>query len=123
MTTERNRTQVIARSPIRVTTALAIFGAVWLGPSASEAERDRGEYRPWSPSDQSGFTRTNEDGFPLNVNPQIVSATEADLRDDDMILGVVFNDQARAYPVNYMNGPLNEVVNDQLGGLPIAPTW
>lgn len=121
--TETNRARVIVRSSIRVTTALFVFGSVWFGPDASAAEQDRAEYRPWAPSDKSDFTRTNEDGFPLNVNPQIVFATEADLRDDDMILGVVFNGQARAYPVNYMNGPLNEVVNDQLGGLPIAPTW
>lgn len=106
-----------------VTTALVVFESVWLSANAFAAEKDRTEYRPWAPSDKSDFTRTNKDGFPLNVNPQIVSITEANLRDDDMILGVVFNDQARAYPVNYMNGPRNEVVNDQLGGLPIAPTW
>ena len=26
-------------------------------------------------------------------------------------------------PVNYMNVPLNEIVNDTLGGAHIAPTW
>jgi hypothetical protein len=57
------------------------------------------------------------------VNPLIVTATEAELADDDLIMGAVINGEARAYPVNYMNGPFNEVVNDQLGGLPIAPTW
>ena len=38
-------------------------------------------------------------------------------------MGVVINGQARAYPVNYMNGPNNEVVNDELGGELIAPSW
>ncbi len=120
---ETNRARVTTRPSTGIITVLAVCGSVWLGSGESAAEKDGGEYQPWSPGDLSGFTRTNEDGFPLNVNPQIISAAEVDLRDDDMVMGVVFNGQARAYPVNYMNGPRNEVVNDQLGGLPIAPTW
>ncbi len=43
--------------------------------------------------------------------------------DGDMVMGVVLNGETRAYPVNYMNGPTNEVVNDKLGGQAIAPSW
>ena len=73
--------------------------------------------------DRSTFTFLNEEGFPLNVNPEVVSASDADIGDDDIVLGVVIRGQARAYPVNYMNGPTNEVVNDTLGGKPIASSW
>ena len=38
-------------------------------------------------------------------------------------MGVLIAGEARAYPGNYMNGPLNEVVNDNLGGEAIASTW
>jgi len=75
------------------------------------------------PRDRSDFTRLSEDGFPLNVNPEIRAASEVDLADDDMVMGVRLNGEARAYPVNYMNGPFNEVVNDRLGGKAIAPSW
>jgi len=76
------------------------------------------------PSDRSDFTHLEDGGFPLNLNPEIVSASEAtDIQDDDMVMGVVLNGEARAYPVNYMNGPYNEVVNDELGGEKIAPSW
>ncbi len=78
---------------------------------------------PSGPGDRTSFTMLREEGFPLNVNPQHVPAKEARLEDGDMVLGVVINGQARAYPVNYMNGPQNEVVNDTLGGTPIAPSW
>ena len=86
-----------------------------------EMERMRREWQ--RPHDRSDFTLLEPDGFPLNVDPEIVSADEAGLGDDDMILGVVVNGEARAYPVNYMNGPYNEVVNDTLGDQPIAPSW
>jgi hypothetical protein len=75
------------------------------------------------PRDVSGFTHIEEGGFPLNVNPTIVAADQAEIGDSDMVMGVVINGEARAYPLNYMNGPYNEIVNDQLGGVPITPSW
>lgn len=78
---------------------------------------------PAEPRDASEFTLLREGGFPLNVNPTIVPADAAEIGADDMVLGVVINGDARAYPLNYMNGPFNEIVNDQLGGIPIAPSW
>jgi hypothetical protein len=41
----------------------------------------------------------------------------------ELVLGVVVNDQARAYPLNMLTGPSREIVNDQLGGRAIAATW
>ncbi|MBT7914016.1 DUF3179 domain-containing protein [Candidatus Bathyarchaeota archaeon] len=80
-------------------------------------------YKRAIPRDRTDFTRFHESGFPLNIDPKIISASEANLADDDLIMGAVINGDARAYPVNYMNGPYNEVVNDHLGDLPIAPSW
>ena len=31
--------------------------------------------------------------------------------------------QARAYPINMLTGPSREIINDVLGGVPIAATW
>ncbi len=75
------------------------------------------------PRDRSDFTMLREEGFPLNVNPELISAGQAEIGDDDLVMGIVHNGEARAYPVNYMNGPTNEVVNDVLGGTAIAPSW
>jgi len=78
---------------------------------------------PGLPRDRSEFTHIREEGFPLNVNPEIVSAEDAPLEDGDMVMGVIHNGEVRAYPVNYMNGPTNEIVNDTLGGTHVAPSW
>ena len=78
---------------------------------------------PSAPKDRSAFTHLTEGGYPLNVDPKIVTADQVDIGDDDLVMGIVLNGEARAYPVNYMNGPYNEVVNDELGGQAIAPSW
>ncbi len=88
------------------------------------AYQEKRAQRPYSgPQDRSQMSGGREGGFPLNVDPEIVAASDVELGDDDMVMGVVIAGEARAYPVNYMNGPLNEVVNDTLGGAHIAPTW
>lgn len=76
--------------------------------------------RDFSERTSSSFHTNREN---LNVSPEHVPAAEAALGDSDLVMGVVINGEARAYPVNYMNGPKNEVVNDTLGGQAIASTW
>ncbi len=88
------------------------------------AHQEQSAARPYSgPRDLSEMSGQRDAGFPLNVDPEVIAAADADLGDDDLVMGIVIEGQARAYPVNYMNGPLNEVVNDTLGGEPIASTW
>ena len=38
-------------------------------------------------------------------------------------LGVEVGGEARAYPINMLSGPNREILNDTLGGRPIAATW
>ncbi len=61
--------------------------------------------------------------LPLNIDVEIVPAADAPLEDDDLVMGVLIAGEARAYPVNYMMGPYNEIVNDTVGGMPLAATW
>ena len=42
---------------------------------------------------------------------------------DDLILGVSFNGQARAYPITQLCGPQREIINDEVGGQTLAATW
>ena len=113
-----------------MTTSKIGFGLLFLWVTACStamlAQQQRESTSPAQPStarDRSDFTRLKEAGYPLNVNPEHVLAKDAPINDGDMVLGVVINGEARTYPVNYMNGPTNEVVNDILGGKAIAPTW
>ena len=63
--------------------------------------------------------------FPAIKDAKFVSAQEGDneLLPEELVLGVVLGEQARAYPINMLKGPRREIINDTLGGVPIAATW
>ena len=52
---------------------------------------------------------------------QFAAADEAPYDDDELVIGVEINGEAKAYAI----GPLNarEMVNDTVGGVPILVTW
>ncbi len=61
-------------------------------------------------------------GIPAIDQPHFVKAVKADfLSDDDPILGVVINGEARAYPVRIMD--YHEIVNDYFGDQAVAVTY
>lgn len=90
------------------------------------AEAKRHEITPENPPSPATF-------FPIDVVPRpplvkgakIVSREAANeaIRDDEMVLAVEINGKARAYPINMLNGPSREIINDTLGGEAIAATW
>jgi hypothetical protein len=45
------------------------------------------------------------------------------LNPSELVLGVTVGKQSRAYPINMLTGPSREILNDTLGGQPIAATW
>jgi len=59
--------------------------------------------------------------FESPVDLPIVAATEAELEDDDLVLGVVSDGKAMAWPIRYL--AIYEVVNSKAGKKPVAPTW
>ncbi len=69
------------------------------------------------------ITLLPKDGIPAIFNPSFVSAAEGaeQLRDDDLVIGVSINGDHRAYGVAFLSS--HEIVNDTVGGRPIAVTW
>jgi hypothetical protein len=63
--------------------------------------------------------------FPAITNAPVMSAEKATekLQDNEIVLGVVVNGKARAYPINMLTGPSREIINDSLGERSIAATW
>jgi hypothetical protein len=54
--------------------------------------------------------------------PQFVRAPEASfMRDDEPVVGLVQNGVAKAYSTWHLDH--HEIVNDQIGGKPVAVTW
>jgi len=60
-------------------------------------------------------------GIPAIFDPTFVSGDEADIPDSAWVLGVSIGGEARAYSLNLLNG--HEIVNDVVGGHPIAAVW
>jgi hypothetical protein len=63
--------------------------------------------------------------YPPITEFPVVKVREADdaLNPSELVLGVTIQGQSRAYPINRITGPTREVLNDRLGGVPIAMTW
>jgi len=62
------------------------------------------------------------DCIPSIDSPKYVSASEAThVGDDDMVIAIALNNDKRAYPARILDR--HEIVNDTIGGTPIAITW
>jgi len=62
------------------------------------------------------------DGIQAILNPQFITPAEADrYTADEPVLGVSINGDSRAYSIPFLSG--REIVNDTVGGVPIAVTW
>lgn len=63
-----------------------------------------------------------EDAIPAIVNPTYKTvAAASDFRNDEQVIGVVVNGDARAFPLSTLSA--HEIVNDTIGGKPVAVTW
>ncbi len=62
---------------------------------------------------------------PPLVNIPVVRAEAAgpEVTDDCFVVGVELNGESRAYPLNMLSRPDHHVLDDNLGGRPIAVTW
>ncbi|MCZ6636405.1 MAG: DUF3179 domain-containing protein [bacterium] len=63
-----------------------------------------------------------KDGIPALTDPPFLSSAQASyITDDDLVLGVVINGEAKAYP--HRIGWQNEIINDIVGGIPIVASF
>ena len=69
------------------------------------------------------ITVLGKDGIPSIDNPRFVGPGEADqqMQSFERVLGVSINGDHRAYPFNMLS--CHEIVNDTVGGVPVAVTW
>ena len=69
------------------------------------------------------ITVLGKDGIPSIDNPRFVGPGEADqqMQSFETVLGVSIDGDHRAYPLNMLSH--HEIVNDTVGGVPVAVTW
>ncbi len=105
-----------------VLTALAL-GALWLHRQAVRPE-DHPLRVPPPPSVDPALIVTvlPRDAIRAIDHPQFESATQAtEIDPDEHVIGVVIHGEARAYPLPILSS--HEIVNDVIGGEPVAVTW
>lgn len=113
---------------IRITAAS--FAALVLAAGTSAADPDRSRLA-WPKTD---FTRHSvdydeilsggppKDGIPSIDDPKFVPVAEmADLAPSEPVIGLEINGDARAYPLRILTW--HEIVNDTVGGVPVAVTY
>ena len=90
---------------------------------------------PSSPNSLTGGTATGDgqnfelvtllgfDAIPAILDPEFVTVAEAllQLKSDELVLGLSINGDSRAYSIPMLSA--HEIVNDVVGGVPVAITW
>ena len=54
-------------------------------------------------------------------DPEFATAEEAPLDDDELIIGISLEGEAKAYPITVLRS--REMVNDEMAGIPTLVTW
>ena len=100
---------------------------LWLSLRAEAVEvpltGGNGTARPGETLNLEIITILGKDGIPAILDPQFVSGAEAaeQMVDSERVLGVSINGDHRAYPLNQLSR--HGIVNDEVGGVPVAVTW
>lgn len=91
---------------------LAFFLSVWTLPDLLAAD-----LRP-----EEIVTVLPKDAIPAILSPSFDEGGKATwLKGTDPVVGVEIGGDSRAYPVSTLSR--HEIVNDKVGGIPIAVTW
>ena len=61
-----------------------------------------------------------KDGIPSIDNPKFVSIDDTTFSDDELVIGVYYQGEARAYPYGILNW--HEILNDNFNGTPVVVT-
>ena len=88
------------------------------GPEGLTGLTDRGDGQALELITLLGF-----DAIPAILDPEFVTAENAQgqLKPDELVLGLSINGDVRAYSIPMLSA--HEIVNDVVGGVPVAITW
>ena len=87
-------------------------------PSAPETHTVRGrvQLRPGGPVVDGEF-----EVHAVPTDLPTVGADAAPLEDDDLVLGIVVEDSAVAFPIRFL--AMFEIIDHRVGDTPLAPSW
>ncbi len=96
--------------------SLANVAPLAAGDESSRSIKVRVQPRPGAPVEDVDMKI-----HPSPTDLRSVSADETTLGDDELVVGVVADGRAMAYPIRYL--AMYEIVNDRVGEAAVAPTW
>ncbi len=118
---------IYLRSTLLVLLMTVVVAAGCDSPKSAPSPQHSGGKHPGTQQAGAELPEFNPDTitqpFAVIKDVPIESADVASIGDDALVLGVIVNEQARAYPVSALETPQREIVNDQLGEAAIAATW
>jgi hypothetical protein len=124
---------IVALIAVTVTAVSAVSIINTLKPKNEDIEWARPKISPIANRDKKKRPTERGPFRPVQVVPPMPAITNAkfinadrvnkQVTDQELVLGVVINKQARAYPINMLCGPQREIINDRLGNRAIAATW
>ncbi len=100
---------------------------LWLNVRAEQVEISRTTQAAPGNADETValniVTVLGKDGIPAILDPEFIPANQAgaQMEPQERVLGVSINGDHRAYPLNLLSR--HEIVNDTVGGVPVAVTW
>ena len=99
--------------------------AILLPRADSDSSSGPDTAAPSQPRQLDIITVLPKDAIPAILDPTFITRAEADdtnaMQDGELVLGVSMNGEHRAYSVPFLSR--HEVVNDVVGGVPLAITW
>ena len=107
-----------SNSGFRVAGVAVALGIGLVLVATASAQKDAAAERPFTPRILMKPRR------PI-VNASFIAADKVtdQVSGSELVLGVVVEGQARAYPINMLTGPSREIINDRIGKTYFAATW
>jgi hypothetical protein len=103
---------------------LAACGQGSVSPTLQEQQEEQDETIQPEPAEEPMYVWNQllgRDSILPIYDPEFVPAGEANYSDDELVMGVAIDGEAKAYLVALLNS--REMVNDELAGIPILVTW
>ncbi len=117
----RNRFDVVvtALGVVGILSAVIVFGVV--SHTAPDTVQIYDPSRAGDPLPRGFRQLLARDAIRPIYEPEFVTADAIPWRDDTLVIGIERDDEAKAYPVSFLNG--REMVIDRIAGIPVLVTW
>ncbi len=110
-----------ANTPVPSSTAVPAPGETASSPTEPTSLPEVRNRRVAVDDDYSFAISLGFDSIQPVYSPEFAPAEEASLDDEELVLGIAWDGEAKAYPISVLR--YREMVDDELAGIPTLVTW